>query len=111
MPNESKFVDSMPESIFTPFDPNGAPITNPAGVSPVYSNNASVLQLPHDFRIVFTELLADGPGSTPRVEMRASIALSPTMLKGLYFAIEKTLTNYESQSGEIKWPPQQPKIV
>jgi len=92
------------------FDVNTTPVSNPRELESVYANNAAVMQMPHDFRIVFSEVVSDGPANEPHVELRASIAMSPTMLKGLHQAIGATLSNFETQQGEIKWPPQQPKI-
>jgi hypothetical protein len=89
---------------------NEVPLVNPTGVVPVYSNNASVMQAPHEFRLVFSEVLSDGPASQPRVELRASIGLAPTMLKALSQALAKTVEGYELQNGEITWPPKPPKI-
>ncbi len=84
-------------------------MSNPSDIVPVYANNASVLQMPHDFRLVFSEVVSDGPADAPRIELRASVGMSPTMLKAVYQAIGKTLEPYEKKNGEIKWPPQQPK--
>ena len=89
---------------------NAMSLANPAGVVPVYSNNATVMQSPHDFRVIFSEVLSDGPANPPRMELRASIALAPTMLKALSIALAKTVEGYELQNGEIKWPPKPPKI-
>ena len=100
---------NLPQMTQQGFDINTTPVTNPGNVPSVYANNAAVMQMPHDFRIVFSEVVAEGPANLPRLELRASIAISPTMLKGLQQAIETTLANFEKQQGEIKWPPQQPK--
>lgn len=90
-------------------NPNTTPVANPANIPPVYANNAAVLQMPHDFRIAFSEVVSEGAANPPRLELRANVALSPTMLKALYQAIGTSLANYEKQQGEIKWPQQQPK--
>jgi len=90
-------------------DVNAMPVTNPREIPSVYANNAAVLQMPHDFRIAFSEVVSEGAANSPRVELRANVAMSPTMMKGLYMAIGTTLANFEKQQGEIKWPPQQPK--
>jgi hypothetical protein len=107
-PSAATAPPSEPLAQFS-LDVNKVPMLNPFNIGPVYANNAAVMQLPHDFRLIFSEIISDGPANPPRVEMRASVALSPTMLKATLEALTRTLENYETNFGEIKWPLQQLK--
>lgn len=91
------------------FDPNAATVQNPDQVKPVYSNNAACMISAHDMRIVFHEIVLNGPSDAPKVELRANVAMSPTEMKALYEAIGQSIQQYEKQFGAIKWPLQQPK--
>jgi hypothetical protein len=92
------------------FDPNKAEVVNPRGIETVYANNAAVMAMQHDFRMVFSEIVVEGPTNSPRLELRANVALSPTMLKAIYEAIGKTIEMYEDNISEITWPPKPRKI-
>jgi hypothetical protein len=83
------------------------PVSNPANVQPVYSNNAAAVYSPHDFRITFTEIIVSGltTEDPPRQELRATVSMSPTHFKALYDAMGKTLKNFEDQFGKVQWPP------
>ena len=98
----------MPLPLEKTFDLEKLEATNPNDIQPSYTNNAACLMAPHDLRIVFTEIISDGPYSNPRLELRANIVMTPTMMKALYEAIGQTIVAYEEKNGEIKWPPQQP---
>lgn len=100
----------MPEPLLQEINLQTASIENPLGITPLNANNASVLLGTYDVRIVFSELVAESPGTPPRVEMRANLAMAPLFLKSLQVAIEQTLKIYEGMNGEIKWPPQPLKI-
>ena len=88
------------------FDVNAMQFVNPADIKPVYANNASVMTGPHDVRIVFTEIVLNGPAGLlkPELELRANIAMSLTHFKALVLAMKETLERYEKQFGTIQWP-------
>jgi hypothetical protein len=58
------------------FNPADVPVINPAGIFPVYANNATVFTGPHDLRVVFTEIVGEGAKAEPTQQLRASVALS-----------------------------------
>jgi hypothetical protein len=103
MANQPQVASTIPP---ISLDLNKAEVVNPDGIRPTYSNNAAVLLTPHDFRVIFSEVVMTGPSDThPEVEMRANITMAPTQFKALAAAISQTLAIYERQFGEITWPP------
>lgn len=94
---------------FAAFDPSKAKLENPEEIRPVYSNNTTCMTSPHDFRIVFTEVVANEIGKPPVMELRASVALSPVQAKALSMGLSEAIKLFEAQNGPINWPPQQPK--
>jgi hypothetical protein len=80
-------------------------LTNPQNAQPVYSNSAAITFGNHDFRILFAEVINSiVPNAAPAMEMRASVAMSPTHFKALFDAMGTTLQRFEEQFGKIKWP-------
>lgn len=82
-----------------------AEMANPEGIRPTYSNNAAVMLTPHEFRILFSEIVATSTIAQPVMELRANVAMSPTQFKAFAGAVALTLENFEKQFGEIAWPP------
>lgn len=90
------------------FDLSLLPIANPTDVKPVYANNGSTNYGPHDFRIIFSEIVTSSlPGVEPTVELRANVAMAPTHFKALVDAMARTLALYESHFGKVVWPPKE----
>lgn len=90
-------------------------LVNPQSIQPVYSNNAAVNYGPHDFRITFTEIVTGlTVTDVPKMELRATVAMSPTQFKALADAMKRTLELFEKQVGKVTWPPEEnapsPKI-
>lgn len=87
-------------------DLSNVEILNPDGIRPAYSNNAAILMNMHDLRLLFSEIVVTSPSDRkPHVELRASVTMSPTQFKAFAGAVSQTLTSFEKQFGEIKWPP------
>jgi hypothetical protein len=82
-----------------------AEMANPESIRPTYSNNAAVMISPHEFRILFSEIVSNSISGQPTLELRANIAISPTQFKALAAAVTQTLETFEKQFGEIAWPP------
>jgi|GEM_PF-6511118 len=82
-----------------------APMQNPDGIRPTYTNNAACMITPHEFRIIFSELVVSSPSDLPEVQLRANVAMAPTQFKALAKAVQTTLEQFEKQFGEISWPP------
>jgi hypothetical protein len=73
------------------FNTADLPVVNPNGVEAVYANNASVFNGPHDLRIVFTEMVAEGVKAEPRQELRASVAMSYSQAQLLLQSLTQSL--------------------
>lgn len=85
-------------------------LVNPQNIQPVYSNNAAVTYGPHDFRITFTEIvtgLTISVTEAPKLELRATVAMSPTEFKALVDVMKGTLEVFERQFGKVTWPPEE----
>lgn len=78
----------VPQQTFNPVD---IPVTNPGAIIPVYANHATLFNGPHDIRIVFSEIVLEGPKAPPKNELRASVALSYTQANQLLQALTQSL--------------------
>lgn len=72
-----------------------------------YSNQAAVTMTMWDFRLIFSEIIVEGPpGAIPQVrcEVRGSIVMSPAHAKVLAKVLDDNIKLYEKENGEIPWP-------
>jgi len=85
------------------FNPNELPMSNTAGIQPVYANNAFMFNTPHDLRIVFTEVVVDSPNTKPRQELRASVVMSYSEAQLLHQALTMAIQMSKQTSAAV--PP------